>query len=779
MFPARSLHVAGVSSFPERVGIEMTDGSTSNNGCGLARRERFTTEDFEALLYGIDQTARLVAAEFRAPNQVLLFQRIDDGGTRILNHTFRPWLIARNPGALWSLQPAPILRPLRGTQTHPLATLIEFDTWDQYRRATGILSPQSNGVYQVNAPVSQFLMRTGITLFKGMRFEDLRRLQFDIETLSLNPADDEGAIVMVALKMGDHEELLFLETDERDLLHRLVAAIQRLDPDVIEGHNIFNFDLPYLVERAKRWQVPLRLGRDGSPPVLNEQQRFRAGPVSLPYTQVHIHGRHIVDTYQQLQRFDVAGKLSSYGLKSAIRALGLEREEREFVAGDEIANLWRSGERDRERLARYALDDVRDVDLLARITIPTEFYQTQILPMNFQRTTVTGTGRKIDDLMVRAYLAAGHALPVAGGSRPYPGGFTELVRSGVFGPIVKADVESLYPSIMLHENITAASDTLNAFPVLLRELTKRRIEAKQRARQSTGEEHALWDGLQGSFKVLINSFYGYLGFGGGLFNDFDAAERVTLEGQRLIQAVVAELDRQGAQPIEVDTDGVYFTPPEGIGAEDDEEVFVARVGATALPDGVRLAHDGRYEKMLSLKLKTYALLDYSGALTLKGSSLRSRRMERCFLRFIEDAARGLMRDQRDDVRDRYFALAEAIQQKTVGPSEISQWTMVNRSSLEKHQRLKALLEANPERWRFGERVEIYERDDGSLGFVEDYAGDENTTGLLRRLFDTALRFRDAFATQAEFDAFFPKITPRTRLSEARNTKPVQQLSLFE
>ncbi len=589
----------------------------------------------------------------------------------------------------------------------------------------------------------------------------------------------DGAVVMIALKQGDHEELLFLETDERDLLIRLSEAIQRLDPDVIEGHNIFNFDLPYLVERARRWQAPLRLGRDGSPPLLNEQQRFRAGPVSLPYTQVHVHGRHIVDTYQQLQRYDTAGRLSSYALKSAIRALGLEREEREFVAGEEIATLWRNGERDRERLARYALDDVRDVDLLARITVPTEFYQTQILPMTFQRTTVTGTGRKIDDLMVRAYLAAKHALPEAGSSRPYPGGFTELVRSGVFGPIVKADVESLYPSIMLHDNITAAADTLGAFPVLLRELTKRRIDAKQRARQTTGEEHALWDGLQGSFKVLINSFYGYLGFSGGLFNDFDAAERVTLEGQRLIRNVVAELDRQGARPIEVDTDGVYFTPPDGITTEDEEEAFIAAIGALALPEGVRLAHDGRYEKMLSLKLKTYALLDYGGSLTLKGSALRSRRMERCFLRFIEDAARDLMQDRRDDVRDRYFELAEALQQKTVDPREISQWTMVNRNTLAKHQRLKALLDANPERWRFGERVEVYERDDGSLGFLSDYAHDEDTRGLLRRLSDTAARFSEAFETMAEFDAFFPKITPMTRLSEARETKPVHQLTLFD
>ena len=137
-----------------------------------------------------------------------------------------------------------------------------------------------------------------------------------------------------------------------------------------------------------------------------------------------------------------------------------------------------------------------------------------------------------------------------------------------------------------------------------------------------------------------------------------------------------------------------------------------------------------------------------------------------------------MRDRRDDVRDRYFELAEAIQQKTVEPRDISQWTMVNRGTLEKQPRLKTLLDANPGRWRFGERVEIYEREDGSLGFLEDYARDENTRDLLRRLSDTAARFREAFETQAEFDAFFPKITPMTRLSEARKAEPIQQLTLF-
>ena len=65
--------------------------------------------------------------------------------------------------------------------------LVEFDSWEQFRRSYDLLPPRSSGVYQINSPVSQFLMRTGVTLFKEMRFEDLRRLQLDIETLSLNP----------------------------------------------------------------------------------------------------------------------------------------------------------------------------------------------------------------------------------------------------------------------------------------------------------------------------------------------------------------------------------------------------------------------------------------------------------------------------------------------------------------------------------------------------------------------------------------------------------------
>src|SRR5665811_500033 len=319
-----------------------------------------------------------------------------------------------------------------------------------------------------------------------------------------------GECSLIAKRQDSFETVLVHESTEAELLNRLSDIVAKLDPDVIEGHNILGFDVPYLIHRANHAGVELKLGRDGSAPRLLEGGR---------QPRVFIHGRHVIDTYQQIQRFDVAGRFSRYGLKEVIRQLGLERQDRTLVDRTRIVEIWRSGEHDRQVLADYALDDVRDVDTLSRIVMPTEFYQTQMLPVSYQRSSSIGTGRKIDELMLRSYLAAGHSIPSPSPSRPYPGGYVELIQTGAFGPVVKCDVESLYPSIMLRDAITSANDVLHAFPILLRDLTERRLDAKRRVLETSGEERETWHSLQASFKILINSFYGYLGFGVGAFND--------------------------------------------------------------------------------------------------------------------------------------------------------------------------------------------------------------------------------------------------------------------
>ena len=746
---------------------------------GVVEQERdtlrqFTESDASSLLYGANPAPGIVSIEPAGPDEVHIYERFTEGVTNRRVERFQPWLVLSATAPLPSRHLG--IQALEGSL--PLDRLVTFRTRNDFLIATELFPNDDTRVLALRSPVSQYLVVTGATMFKDLQFAELRRMQLDIETLGLDPSDPEAEVVMIAIRQGEHEEVLIQETTEADLLERLVETVHRLDPDVIEGHNVFQFDLPYLIERARQAGVTLALGRDESVPVLGQARaNFRVGPVSLPYVSVHIRGRHVVDTYQQVQRWDVQGKLSSYGLKSIMRELELERADRTHIEGQDIATLWRAGERSRERLARYALDDVRDVDRLSSITLPVEFYQTQIVPMALQTATTAGMGTKIDHLMIRAYLAAGHSIPEPEPSRAFAGAHLELIRTGVFGPIVKADVESLYPSIMLEHGITSQRDVLRAFPLLLQDLTARRIEAKRNAARSTGQEHALWDGLQGTFKVLINSFFGYLGFGRGRFNDFDAAEFVTTEGQRLIQRVVSGLREEGAEPIEVDTDGVYFTPPPSCNDEETEEAFVAHL-SNRLPGRIRLAHDGRYRRMMSIKLKNYALLAYDGTMTMKGSALRSRRMEPCFREFLRAAAYDLMTDNRDGARDRYFELASLIQGRRLPPEAFSQWSMLRESTIGSRPRLQKLLERHRGRWRFGERVSLYERVDGSLGFTEDYAQDENTAVLLRHLRDAAARFELLFEDVEEFNAFFPLIQPTTSLDLARAQQPARQLGLF-
>jgi DNA polymerase elongation subunit (family B) len=714
----------------------------------------------------VDQTQRVVAVEPAGSNEVILYRRDARGRTVSERRVTQPWLITSDPRPFNGRADASVVE-LRGEHTYRY--LVTFDSWEGYRAASSRGRDGDRSTFGPSSQVTQYLVRSGLTLFKGMDFPDLRRMQIDLETLSLDPNTDDAGIIMISVRQGTWEDVLVLKSTEAELLERFNQVIRKYDPDVIEGHNIYRFDLPYLIDRARHAGVPLRFGRDGSEPRVIDSGRRQP--------TVFIHGRHAIDTYIQIQRFDVQGNLTRYGLKEVISQMGLEREDRVFVDRTEIADMWRAGERDRETLAAYALDDVRDVDMLSRVILPTEYYQTQMLPTTYQRSSITGTGRKIDELMLRSYLAAGHSIPRPQPSRPYPGGYVELIQTGVFDQVVKCDVESLYPSIMLAEHIAAKHDVLQAFPLLLRDLTNRRIDAKRRVNQTRGEESATWQGLQGSFKILINSFYGYLGFGGGSFNDYDAAERVTLEGQRLIQQVVKQLHELDAEPIEVDTDGVYFSPPPGVNTLEEEKAFIQEI-SEKLPEGINLAHDGRFQHMLSLKQKTYALIDYDGALTLTGSALRSRALAQCFLFFIRDASRKFMEADRSTVKDLYFTLAESIQKRELSVHEISQWTMLNPDTINSRKRIKQLLDTIPGQWRFGERIEIYEREDGNLGLADDYAQDENTRALLKKLREVAERFRPLFDDDAEFDSTFPLITTRTNLELARNLEPTRQLGLF-
>jgi DNA polymerase, archaea type len=175
------------------------------------------------------------------------------------------------------------------------------------------------------------------------------------------------------------------------------------------------------------------------------------------------------------------------------------------------------------------------------------------------------------------------------------------------------------------------------------------VQAKSLARKAKeAGNQRYYEALQTTFKILINSFYGYLGFSMGHFNDFAQADRVTRTGREIIQQIVAGLETAGCHIIEVDTDGLYFTPPLDVQTQKDEERLLNDV-SQKLPAGISLDLDGHYPAMFSYKMKNYALLDERGEVILKGSGLKSRGLEPFLRAWMEEMFALLLRGEEDKV----------------------------------------------------------------------------------------------------------------------------------
>jgi DNA polymerase, archaea type len=263
-----------------------------------------------------------------------------------------------------------------------------------------------------------------------------------------------------------------------------------------------------------------------------------------------------------------------------------------------------------------------------------------------------GNATKIDALLMRAYLAAGHSIPFPNEPREVAGGYTEIRRCGVAHNVLHCDVTSLYPSLMLEGDHRPGNDRLGVFLRVLADLRSFRIQAKTAVRELAGVEKRNMEALQQTFKILLNSFYGYLGFSLGHFNDFEQANTVTRRGRELIQRAIIELENRGALVVEVDTDGIYFVAPFPIGDEDAAARLIEAIGEW-MPPGIRLEIDGRYPAMFSYKMKNYVLLDGRGEITIRGSGLKSRGLERFQRRFMEKMFGLLLSGRRDELEGLY------------------------------------------------------------------------------------------------------------------------------
>jgi DNA polymerase elongation subunit (family B) len=720
-------------------------------------------------LHGWDHTPGIVSVWAESDGRALIWRREPATGELVREEArYRPWLLApslidlRHLGARLAphdttaapdgfsyqeLEGTSGLRYLvRGPDARQLRAAMQRGATQRLGRAVSHPRELGSDAWLLLPPEEQYLVATGRAYFRGLAFDDVRRLQLDLETTGLDPDIDRIFLVAVRGPAGEHRLLeAAADTDaaEAELLRRLATCVAAFDPDVIENHNLHGFDMPFLMRRAERLRVRLTLGRSASVDfALRPASRgARLGQAGAPWLErlrrarYTLPGRELIDSLDAVRRHDFSARdLPGHGLKAVARHLGLASPDREYIAGGGVFRAYVS---DPERVRRYATDDVDEAAGVARLLGGAAFSLAQMAPRRYERLSDAGAATGVlDPLLARAYLRAGAALPAheAGDGTPHQGAALYLFASGVARRIVKADVASLYPSLMRQYRIGPRRDELGVFLAIIDQLVARRLRAKAAARAApagSGERFQL-EALSAAIKLVVNSGYGYLGAVGlTRFADVHAANEVTKRGRELLSFMCHELGRRGVQLLEADTDGVYFAVPETF-SEADEQRVVAEVAAL-LPPLVELQFDGRYAAMLSHEPKNYALKPYAGPLLLRGVAFRSSRAEPFGEAFLRRALDRLLEGDLPGVRAAYVAAVLGLRRRQVPTFDVCSRVRLTKTpeqyAVTRLQRqelpYEALLANGRDHWRTGERVYVYRRVLGRAGLwrAED-AGDD-------------------------------------------------------
>jgi len=642
-----------------------------------------------------------------------------EGGREERSEAFRPfgWLNDTPPDAnLHGLT----LEKLQGPG--PFDRLVHAESLGVFETFTKAAKQTAIGLDVIRPLESQFLLQHRQRLYRDLSFAQLRRCQLDIETASSDGGFPDAArpgdrVLAVGLRCGGKNRLLVLadmtDAAEKKLLLEFTAALREIDPDVIEGHNIFKFDLDYLRQRCRLHRVPCAWGRYGQKASFRNS-RLKVAERWIDFPRCDLPGRAVVDTYLLVQLYDITTReLTSYGLKDVAVYFGVTDEdsaERTYIAGNHIQEVFAT---DRAKFCAYLGDDLRETEGLADQLLPTYFEQVRTFPTILQEATLRGATSKIDLLFLEEYYHARQACPVPPEVQPFEGGYTRSFQEGVFKHVLHFDVASLYPSLLLHIARNPQNDTLGVFVPLLRRLREYRLKYKQLAKHgATEEERGEAQARQANFKILINSFYGYLGFSGARFGDGELAADVTRLGRELLQQLIDEFAKYGCTILEADTDGIYLSSEEYFATPEGLLGLVAPI----LPAGIELEHDGRYAAMWCYKAKNYALYDGEKVI-LRGSALRSRGIEpylkklsERLIYFLVGAASEspvpMVADYRRRLAGREVPVAELAKSETLNQNPAAYEQLIAGGGKPRRASAEVALQLSP-RPRMGERVSYY------------------------------------------------------------------------
>jgi DNA polymerase-2 len=396
---------------------------------------------------------------------------------------------------------------------------------------------------------------------------DFIQLSIDIECseqgelFSIGLASDNYKCVLMIGEAQLADDWIYWLDNEKALLQQFVIQVSQIDPDIIVGWNVVNFDFRLLIKRAALHKVELFLGRDNQPISWRDaRNEVNLGFVSMP-------GRVVLDGIDALKT--ATYHFDSFSLENVAQALLGKGKKTEDV-DDRLAQIEHDFKHNKIKLAQYNLQDCQLVLDIFEHTKVLEFLTLRSQLTGLELDRMGGSVAAFINLYLPKLHRAGYIAPnrPKDGGLASPGGYVMSSKPGLYKHVLVLDFKSLYPSIMrtfkidplgLVEGLLSPDNAIQGYrgakfsrdkhflPQIITTLWQQRDEAKKN--QDAARSQAI--------KILMNSFYGVLGSGGCPFYDTRLASSITMRGHDIMQTTAKWIEKAGYQVIYGDTDSTF------------------------------------------------------------------------------------------------------------------------------------------------------------------------------------------------------------------------------
>ena len=400
--------------------------------------------------------------------------------------------------------------------------------------------------YIVVNPIEQFMIQTGKRQFKTYDdYDELLRMEFDLETEGLDPQKDAISQIGIRTNKGFEKIIPVLGEGEEKLknevkgLKEFFKTVREIDPDVLTGHNIENFDMWFIDERLKLRDSSLEKFTEHLFPhrgiyKANKQKVLKLGGEMEYYVPTIMWGTNITDSLFAVRRAQALNSnIKKADLKYITKFAKLNKPNRVYVPGKIINDTWADETKNyahndenghwfkitdnllqktfinesgieetryqytndnkfidkktdetfnivsgRYIVERYLLDDLYETDKVELSFNQTNYQICKMLPVPFEKMCTMGTAAIWKYIMCTWSYENNLAIPELIDTHAFTGGLSRLLVTGYVDKIIKLDYNSLYPSIILTHDINTDIDIMGAMSTMLEYILTKREEYK-------------------------------------------------------------------------------------------------------------------------------------------------------------------------------------------------------------------------------------------------------------------------------------------------------------